>query len=233
MILSCLAKAAGRPSPVGPRAFPVVGRVRRGHGWTEERAHRWWDRHHPAAAGLRSAEVRQQVLTKTMDLEWEPVGRRHRGWVRPPPDALPHSCVSNHGNQGGPGRLGLGSSRDLWTARFASLPTFARARAALRCSLALNVFLLLASLLLHKAGPRGAHPLGRRRGSEIVCRSGAGAPAPGTGAGLWPAGRPAPPSRVAEFGNGVLHSLPDWVLRLTRAGVPVGCCSSSGWASSI
>jgi hypothetical protein len=41
--------------------------------WGEERAHRWWDRHHPEAAGLHPADATKRMLAKTMDLSWEPV----------------------------------------------------------------------------------------------------------------------------------------------------------------
>ena len=74
IILSCLAKLPEDRPQSAQELSRLLAASAAGHGWTEERAHRWWDRHHPAAAGLRSGEVRQQVLTKTMDLEWEPVG---------------------------------------------------------------------------------------------------------------------------------------------------------------
>ncbi len=74
IILACLAKLPEDRPQSAQELSRLLAASAAGHGWTEERAHRWWDRHHPAAGALRSPEGRQQVLTKTMDLEWEPVG---------------------------------------------------------------------------------------------------------------------------------------------------------------
>src|SRR3954454_14187671 len=73
IILSCLAKLPEDRPQSAHELSRLLAATAAGNGWTAERAHRWWDRHHPAAGALRSAETRQQVLTKTMDLEWEPV----------------------------------------------------------------------------------------------------------------------------------------------------------------
>ena len=89
IILSCLAKLPEDRPQSAHELSRLLAASAAANGWTEERAHRWWDRHHPATGGIRSAEVRQQVLTKTMDLEWEPVGPpQHRGSVQRPLDAL-------------------------------------------------------------------------------------------------------------------------------------------------
>ena len=74
IILSCLAKLPEDRPQSAHELSRLLAASAAAQGWSEERAHRWWDRHHPAGAGLRSAELGQQVLTKTMDLEWEPVG---------------------------------------------------------------------------------------------------------------------------------------------------------------
>jgi hypothetical protein len=41
--------------------------------WSEELAHRWWDRHHPEAAGIPLPPGDQRMLTKTMDIGWVPI----------------------------------------------------------------------------------------------------------------------------------------------------------------
>jgi eukaryotic-like serine/threonine-protein kinase len=73
IILSCLAKLPEDRPQSAHELSRLLAASTAANGWTEERAHRWWDRHHPAMSGHRSAEARQQVLTKTMDLQWEPV----------------------------------------------------------------------------------------------------------------------------------------------------------------
>jgi eukaryotic-like serine/threonine-protein kinase len=73
IILSCLAKLPEDRPQSAQELSGLLGSTCVARGWTEERAHRWWDRHHPEAAGLRSEDTGQRVLTKTMDLNWEPV----------------------------------------------------------------------------------------------------------------------------------------------------------------
>jgi serine/threonine-protein kinase len=72
VILACLAKhPEDRPETAGElagrlsTAVPVV--------WTEEQAHRWWDRHHPESARAETTESDKRMLSKTMDAVWEPV----------------------------------------------------------------------------------------------------------------------------------------------------------------
>ncbi len=72
VILSCLAKlpedrpqSAAELSRLLADAVPAT--------WSEERAHRWWDRHHPESLGLQSPDGDQRLLTKTMDIGWTPI----------------------------------------------------------------------------------------------------------------------------------------------------------------
>ena len=72
VILSCLAKlpedrpqSAGELSKILAEAVPA--------SWTDERAHRWWDRHHPESLGIHSPDGDRRLLTKTMDIGWTPI----------------------------------------------------------------------------------------------------------------------------------------------------------------
>jgi serine/threonine protein kinase len=72
IILSCLAKyPEDRPQAAGDlsrRLATALSAV-----WTEEQAHRWWDRHHPESARAVPNESDKRMLTKTMDAMWQPV----------------------------------------------------------------------------------------------------------------------------------------------------------------
>jgi serine/threonine protein kinase len=72
VILACLAKLPeDRPQTAGELSRRLAAAVN-GDGWTEEHAHRWWDRHHPECA-QQPCECEKRMLTKTMEAPWEPV----------------------------------------------------------------------------------------------------------------------------------------------------------------
>jgi eukaryotic-like serine/threonine-protein kinase len=72
IILACLAKdpekrpqTAGELSRQLATAMPV-------ESWNEERAHRWWDRHHPQSNWAQTTDSSNRMLTKTMEALWLP-----------------------------------------------------------------------------------------------------------------------------------------------------------------
>jgi eukaryotic-like serine/threonine-protein kinase len=72
VILACLAKLPDeRPQTAGEVSRRLAAAVS-GDGWTEERAHRWWELHHPEP-GKPQPSAEHRTLTKTMDVGWEPV----------------------------------------------------------------------------------------------------------------------------------------------------------------
>jgi eukaryotic-like serine/threonine-protein kinase len=75
VILACLAKFPEDRPQSAQELSRLLGATSAGSGWTDERARRWWDRHHPSAAGLHSSDAKKSMLTKTMDVSWEPVDR--------------------------------------------------------------------------------------------------------------------------------------------------------------
>jgi serine/threonine protein kinase len=84
VILACLAKfPQDRPHTAGELSRRLAAAVS-GNGWTDERAQRWWDRHHPEA-GKPEPTGEYRRLTKTTDLGWEPVET-----AAPELDSVPH-----------------------------------------------------------------------------------------------------------------------------------------------
>jgi serine/threonine protein kinase len=72
IILACLAKLPeDRPQTAGELSRRLAEAVS-DEAWSEERAHRWWERHHPES-GKPQPTTEHRTLTKTMDIGWEPV----------------------------------------------------------------------------------------------------------------------------------------------------------------
>ncbi len=72
VILDCLAKfPEERPQSAAELSRRLAAAVPT-PAWTEEVAHRWWDRHHPEAARYERTDS-HRMLTKTMEAMWEPV----------------------------------------------------------------------------------------------------------------------------------------------------------------
>lgn len=72
-ILACLAKNPDdRPQNAGDLSRRL-GAAMSEESWTEDRAHRWWDRHHPESVQPHPAESERRMLTKTMEAVWEQV----------------------------------------------------------------------------------------------------------------------------------------------------------------
>jgi serine/threonine-protein kinase len=71
-ILACLAKhPEDRPQTAGELSRRLSTSVPA--TWSEEEAHRWWDRHHPESVRVEPTESDKRMLTKTIDAVWEPV----------------------------------------------------------------------------------------------------------------------------------------------------------------
>jgi eukaryotic-like serine/threonine-protein kinase len=72
VILACLAKQPeDRPQNASELSRLLAAAVPR-NGWTEERAHRWWDLHHPESNWVQPTEPDHRMLTKTMETPWQP-----------------------------------------------------------------------------------------------------------------------------------------------------------------
>jgi serine/threonine protein kinase len=71
-ILACLAKQPeDRPQNALELSRLLAAAVPR-EGWSEERAHRWWDLHHPQSNWEQPVESDHRILTKTMETVWDP-----------------------------------------------------------------------------------------------------------------------------------------------------------------
>jgi eukaryotic-like serine/threonine-protein kinase len=73
VILACLAKfPEDRPQTALELSRLLAAAVPES-SWDQERAHRWWDRHHPSPSGLHPADPERRMLSKTIDIGWTPV----------------------------------------------------------------------------------------------------------------------------------------------------------------
>jgi serine/threonine protein kinase len=72
VILACLAKhPQDRPQNASELSRLLAAAVSR-EEWSEERAHRWWDRHHPESNWVQPAEPDPRLVTKAIEELWEP-----------------------------------------------------------------------------------------------------------------------------------------------------------------
>ncbi|MFL5401249.1 MAG: serine/threonine-protein kinase [Gemmatimonadales bacterium] len=72
VVLACLAKhPEDRPQNAGELSRQLAAALP-GEQWGEERAHRWWDRHHPESNWAQAAEPGTRMLTKTVEAMWLP-----------------------------------------------------------------------------------------------------------------------------------------------------------------
>jgi eukaryotic-like serine/threonine-protein kinase len=73
VILACLAKfPEDRPQSAIELSNLLAAAVPES-SWNQERAHRWWDRHHPSGTGLHPVDPERRILSKTIDIGWSPV----------------------------------------------------------------------------------------------------------------------------------------------------------------
>jgi eukaryotic-like serine/threonine-protein kinase len=73
VILSCLAKLPEERPQSAAELSRLLADAVPDAVWSDERAHRWWERHHPASAGLQPTDSGRRILTKTVDLDLVPV----------------------------------------------------------------------------------------------------------------------------------------------------------------
>ena len=72
VILGCLAKhPEDRPQNASELSRLLAAAVP-SESWSEERAHRWWELHHPQSNWVQPSESDHRMLTKTMEALWEP-----------------------------------------------------------------------------------------------------------------------------------------------------------------
>ena len=73
VILACLAKLPEQRPQSAAELSQRLALAIPTPVWTEELAHRWWDRHHPEMAPAGSTAEYERMLTKTMEASWEQV----------------------------------------------------------------------------------------------------------------------------------------------------------------
>jgi eukaryotic-like serine/threonine-protein kinase len=72
VILACLAKhPKDRPQNALELSRLLKASVPQG-SWDDERAHRWWNRHHPAPNWVQPTDSDIRILTKTVEAVWDP-----------------------------------------------------------------------------------------------------------------------------------------------------------------
>ena len=72
VILACLAKFPEERPQSAAELSQMLATALPAPTWTEDLAHRWWDRHHPEGSRVEQTDS-HRILTKTMEARWEPV----------------------------------------------------------------------------------------------------------------------------------------------------------------